>query len=178
MAQIPRTRDILDFQPLPSPKVPLEVGRSGFGQDLSNVSQIGFKYRLQARKAEEEVALERLQQNLLDDELEIAQDLDAGAGGIPFGEFRAHADGRHQEHVAGFISEDPAIQNLLPENQVRMDKMLLASRGAISRNASKTSRLLMKSELVAREVTREEAALDNVSTNPNGVLAGLGIVTA
>ena len=178
MAQIPRTRDILDFQPLPSPKVPLEVGRSGFGQALSNVSQIGFKYGLQARKAEDEVALERLQQNLLDDELEIAQDLDAGAGGIPFGEFRAHADGRHQEHVAGFISEDPAIQNLLPENQVRMDKMLLASRGAISRNASKTSRLLMKSELVAREVTREEAALDNVSTNPNGVLAGLGIVTA
>ncbi len=85
MAQIPRTRDILDFQPLPSPKVPLEVGRSGFGQALSNVSQIGFKYGLQARKAEDEVALERLQQNLLDDELEIAQDLDAGAGGILLG---------------------------------------------------------------------------------------------
>ena len=152
----------------------MSVGASNWGEAFGKAAEGLFKAHRVSRMAEDEVALERLQQSLLDDELDSKENLDQGAGGIAYKDFVTHAEGRHQENVAGFLA-DPAIQNLLTVNQTRMDKMLLASRGVISRNARRTASLKMVAELNARETGRETRVIDNVSTHHN-VLEGLELV--
>lgn len=170
--KVPRRqgRGTLEFNPQATAQIPLSVGSSGFAAGAARASEAALGVYTQKQQAEEEVALGRLQENLNNSALEAEQDLNANASDIPFGDFRSHAEAKNQENIQKYISSDPVLQRLSIAGQARFDKALISSHGTVGRNAERQSAFAMAKELEGKQSIREERVIQNVNSDPLGVV--------
>jgi len=168
MAQIPRTRQILDFQPLKPPNVPLSLGANNWGEALGAVSQAGFNIYNKKKVAEQEVALNRLEQNLITTEANVDERIALGFNGLPHGKWENIAAEVSTLEQYNFLQDEQLHPgNLSPANELRREQMLFKSSASIRSKTRLAAIKSMGAELVSFEDKRQQDILDNIVSNPS-----------
>jgi len=175
MARIPRNERFVDFQPSAPVLTPLSLGdTSGFASALMGGAKTVAQEHTNRKNAEDEVALRKFNQNLLNHESEALTSLEntptVDGVALPHRDYRQFTEENFEEFIPSALGEDPALQNLSPKNQARLDSSIVEARGRVGRKADRQSAKVLQDELRGFEKENISFLLEQVGIAENPAL--------